>query len=134
MITYIILAFFLGILAGTFTGLIPGIHINLVAIILLSFSAFLLTYFSPIILVVFIVAMAITHTFIDYLPSIFLGAPDEDTVLSILPGHEMLIYPATPATNDCTIVTAFIDPNHNIRELNDQNNQLAYLSDEIHCH
>ena len=91
MITYIILAFFLGILAGTFTGLIPGIHINLVAIILLSFSAFLLTYFSPIILVVFIVAMAITHTFIDYLPSIFLGAPDEDTVLSILPGHEMLI-------------------------------------------
>ena len=35
--------------------------------------------------------MAITHTFIDYIPSIFLGAPDEDTALSILPGHQLLL-------------------------------------------
>ena len=86
----VILALLLGILAGTITGLIPGIHINLIAVLLLSSSAFL-SSFSPFILVVFIVAMAITHTFIDYIPSIFLGAPDEDTVLSILPGHEFLI-------------------------------------------
>jgi putative membrane protein len=35
--------------------------------------------------------MSICHTFIDFIPSIFLGAPDEDSVLSVLPGHEMLI-------------------------------------------
>lgn len=35
--------------------------------------------------------MAITHTFIDFIPAIFLGAPDEDTALSILPGHDLLI-------------------------------------------
>ena len=35
--------------------------------------------------------MAITHTFTDFLPSIFLGAPDEDTALSTLPGHRFLL-------------------------------------------
>jgi len=34
--------------------------------------------------------MAITHTFLDFIPSIFLGAPEEDSFLSILPGHQML--------------------------------------------
>ena len=91
MIIHIILALILGILAGTITGLIPGIHINLISILLISLSAFLLTYFSPIALVVFIVAMAITHTFVDFIPSIFLGAPDQDTALSILPGHKLLL-------------------------------------------
>jgi putative membrane protein len=35
--------------------------------------------------------MSITHTFLDFIPSIFLGAPEEDNFLSILPGHRMLI-------------------------------------------
>jgi len=86
----IILALIIGILAGTITGLIPGLHVNMLAIFLISISATLLTYFSPLTLVIFIVAMSITHTFLDFIPSIFLGAPDEDTGLSILPGHEML--------------------------------------------
>ena len=34
--------------------------------------------------------MAITHTFIDFIPSILLGCPDTDTELSILPGHKLL--------------------------------------------
>ena len=88
---YLILAIILGILAGTITGLIPGIHINLIAIILLGFSASLLNITSPLTLVIFITAMAITHTFVDYIPSIFLGAPDEDSILSILPGHKLLL-------------------------------------------
>ena len=90
MMWFILLAFLAGIMAGCISGLLPGIHINLVAVLLLSLSAFFLAHFSPIALVVFIVAMAITHTFIDFIPSIFLGAPDEDSVLSVLPGHEML--------------------------------------------
>ena len=90
MILEIILTISLGILAGTITGLTPGIHINLIGALLLSISAFLLKITSPIIIIIFLISMAITHTFIDFIPSIFLGAPDEDTVLSILPGHELL--------------------------------------------
>jgi len=40
--------------------------------------------------VTFIVAMAITHTFLDFIPSIFLGCPDTDTELSLLPGHKLV--------------------------------------------
>lgn len=89
MLTELILALILGILAGTFTGLIPGIHINLVAVILTA-SLTSLTFLEPITLAIFIASMAITHTFIDFIPSIYLGAPDDDTFLSVLPGHQML--------------------------------------------
>jgi len=89
MLIEIILALILGILAGTFTGLSPGIHINLVASILVA-SLGSLANIPLIALVVFIVAMSITHTFLDFIPSIFLGAPEEDSFLSILPGHRML--------------------------------------------
>src|SRR3989338_4211482 len=89
MIEFII-AILIGILAGTLTGLCPGIHINLVGALLVSSLAFFLEFTSPTNLIIFIVAMGITHTFIDFIPSIFLGAPEEDTVLSILPGHELL--------------------------------------------
>jgi putative membrane protein len=85
----LILALFLGIFAGTITGLIPGIHINLVATILLTFI--FLTSFPITIVLIFITAMAITHTFVDFIPAVFLGAPDEDTGLGILPGHEFLL-------------------------------------------
>jgi len=79
----------LGILTGTLTGLIPGIHINLITTFLLTLT---LTQTIPIqILLIFITATAITHTFLDFIPSIFLGAPSEDTCLSTLPGHELLL-------------------------------------------
>jgi putative membrane protein len=35
--------------------------------------------------------MSITHSFLDFIPSVFLGAPDSDTALSILPGHKLLL-------------------------------------------
>jgi len=91
MILELIIALLCGVTAGTLTGLLPGIHINLVSAILISSSSILLTIFSPIALVIFIVSMTITHTFLDFIPSIFLGAPDEDTTLSVLPGHEFLL-------------------------------------------
>ena len=86
----VIIALLLGVLFGVVTGLFPGVHINLVAAFLLASAG----YFSGVdvmVLVVFIVAMAITHTFIDFIPSVFLGAPDEDSFLSVLPGHQMLV-------------------------------------------
>lgn len=94
MILEIILALILGIILGAITGIIPGIHINLVSALLLSFSTALISSnlgIQPIFLVVFLISMATTHIFVDFIPSIFLGAPDQDdTALSILPGHEML--------------------------------------------
>lgn len=87
MFLEILLFLVLGVLAGTFTGLIPGIHINLIGGLLLAITSF---YIDPIYGVIFITSMAITHTFVDFIPSIFLGCPDTDTELSILPGHDLL--------------------------------------------
>ena len=91
MLIEIIAALIIGVLFGIFTGLFPGIHINLVAAGLLALigSSFF-AGIEPLVLVTFIVAMAMTHTFIDFIPSIFLGAPEEDTFLSVLPGHQLL--------------------------------------------
>ncbi len=86
----LLIALIIGVMAGTITGLSPGIHINLVASLLLA-SLNSLTSVPIIALVVFITAMSITHTFLDFIPSIFLGAPEEDSFLSVLPGHRMLL-------------------------------------------
>lgn len=86
-----ILILLAGVVAGTITGILPGIHINLVAAFLTSSLPLFLGYFSPLELAIFIVAMSITHTFVDFIPSVFLGAPDEETSLSILPGHQFLL-------------------------------------------
>ena len=90
MLIQIVLFLLLGIIFGTFTGLIPGIHINLVGAFLIALTASVFMQVNPIYLVVFIASMAITHTFLDFIPSIFLGCPDTDTELSVLPGHELL--------------------------------------------
>ncbi len=87
----IISALFLGIFLGIFTGILPGFHINLLATLLLSISAFLLIYFSPFTLSIFIISIAITHIFLDSLPSTFLGAPNEDYALASLPAHALLL-------------------------------------------
>lgn len=91
MLIELFLALIIGILIGTLTGLTPGIHINLVSALVLSFLSLLLLHFQPLSIVIFLVALSITHTFIDYIPSIFLGAPDENNFLAILPGHELLL-------------------------------------------
>lgn len=77
-----------GIVFGTLTGLIPGIHINLLSIFLIYLSS---SYFiNPLYSLIFLMSLSITHTFVDFIPSIFLGCPDSDTELSILPGHKLL--------------------------------------------
>src|SRR3989344_8603545 len=90
MLIEIIIALLIGILFGVFTGLFPGIHINLVGVFLIALSSTIFLDINPILLSVFVVSMAITHTFVDFIPSIFLGCPNTDTELSVLPGHELL--------------------------------------------
>ena len=84
-----ILTFFLGIFAGIITGILPGVHINLIAALAISLP--LAFSISPIAFIIFIVSMTITSAFMDFIPSIFLAAPDENTALSVLPGHQFLL-------------------------------------------
>lgn len=86
----LLLAIILGILAGTLTGLVPGLHTNAIAIMIAGISGSMLFYFSPLSVAAFLISMIIVHSFVDFIPSIFLGAPEEATVLSVLPGHELL--------------------------------------------
>ena len=81
MLAELLFFLLLGILAGTFTGLMPGIHINLIGALLVSASVSFLFFIPPLYFVVFITSMAITHTFLDFIPSVFLGCPDTDTEL-----------------------------------------------------
>ncbi len=91
MIAELLIAVLVGVCFGIFTGLTPGIHINLVSMLMVSLSPLLLSYVSAIFLATIIVSMGITHTFLDAIPSIFLGAPDADTVMAVLPGHKLLL-------------------------------------------
>lgn len=86
MILRIFLFFIFGTLSGIFSGILPGIHTNLVvAIIPYLTNKFELDTLS---LLTWIVSMSISHTFIDSIPSVFLGCPSQEK--SLLPGHEML--------------------------------------------
>ncbi len=71
------------LLLGLFSGLIPGLHSNTVTSVLLSLNL------SPESLPLAIVAMFGVHSIISFIPSIYLGIPDEQVVLSVLPGHRM---------------------------------------------
>ncbi|MCX6750212.1 MAG: tripartite tricarboxylate transporter permease [Candidatus Pacearchaeota archaeon] len=112
MLIELIIVLLLGIFVGTFTGLLPGIHINLVGAALVTLSSSLLAGIPAVYLVTFIASLAITHTFIDFIPSIFLGCPDTDTALSVLPGHEMLRegegYEATMRTAYGGLISVFL--------------------------
>ncbi len=80
----------LGLIIGLITGITPGLHVNSVnSFVLASLTSWI--YGFPLASVVFVVVLTITHSIVDIVPSIFLGAPNEESFLTILPGHEMLI-------------------------------------------
>ncbi|MCD6367744.1 MAG: tripartite tricarboxylate transporter permease [Candidatus Aenigmarchaeota archaeon] len=79
---FVLIGFFLGI----FTGLVPGIHPNAVALLVSS-----MFIENPFLTSVLILSMAVTHTFLDFIPSMVMGVPDPDTALSVLPGHRLLL-------------------------------------------
>ncbi len=80
-----------GILAWAIAGLLPGVHVNLVCTLLLAAAPALLKVFSGLELAIFIIAMSVAQSFLDPLPAIFLGAPEADTGLGVLPGHRYLL-------------------------------------------
>jgi putative membrane protein len=99
----IILFCALGVLLGVITGLLPGLHVNNVALIMLSLSSTIVAACSPlftygisasfilILIAGFMTSVSISHSFHDTIPSTFIGAPEEETALSVLPAHGLLL-------------------------------------------
>ncbi|MDY6768691.1 MAG: tripartite tricarboxylate transporter permease [Candidatus Nanohaloarchaea archaeon] len=77
-----------GIGCGVVTGLLPGLHPN--SVIFLLLPIYFRSPIGPRLFVAFAAGMATVHTFVSFIPSIFVGAPEGDTALSTLPGHRFL--------------------------------------------
>ncbi len=92
MLDLLILSVLIGFALGLISGLIPGIHTNNFALILLALSPAIADLgFSNIHIAAMILANSITHTFLNIIPAVYLGAPDANTALAVLPGHAMLL-------------------------------------------
>jgi len=91
VIAGILLGCAIGLSAGTVSGLLPGIHSNTMASVLLSLQSLLAGIAGPEGLASALFAALITHTFLDSIPSTYLGIPDPDTALSVLPAHALCL-------------------------------------------
>lgn len=98
LIVLVIYASLIGAVVGTVSGLIPGIHVNTLAVLMAVGMPFLADAMSglipagqfPLLMSSAVVSAAVVHSFVDFVPSVFIGAPDPDDVLSLLPGHRLL--------------------------------------------
>lgn len=82
----------LGFVLGVLSGLTPGLHLNNFAAMLLALSPQLLAWgLTPFQMSSIILAASISQTFFDAIPAIFLGAPDSDTALTVLPGQRLML-------------------------------------------
>ena len=82
----------LGFVLGIISGLTPGLHLNNFASMLLALSPqLILLSFTPFQMASIILAASISQTFFDAIPAIFLGAPDSETALSVLPGQRLML-------------------------------------------
>lgn len=98
----IFIAIIIGIFIGVIVGLIPGIHTNLLVVILLSI--FYNSDFDQLTFSVIIISVGLTNTFIDIIPSIFLGVPESERIFNALPGHKLLL---KGKANDAIIISTF---------------------------
>ncbi len=116
----IILFTLLGSLAGILTGLIPGLHVNTIAYLILASQSAIISmamwafgWASPnsgqvlIIVCCLVIGNVITHTFLDFIPSVFLGAPEGETALSLLPGHRMMLAGRGYEAVKCSVIGSF---------------------------
>ncbi len=82
----------LGFALGILSGLTPGLHLNNFAAMLLALSPTLITLgLTPYQMALIILAASISQTFFDAIPAIFLGAPDSETALTVLPGQRLML-------------------------------------------
>jgi putative membrane protein len=81
------LSFALGSLIGVVAGLLPGLHPNNVVPIVLGMSFI----FGPLPTAIILLSTGVINSFINFIPSILLGAPEDSNVLGVLPGHKLLM-------------------------------------------
>lgn len=82
----------LGFVLGILSGLTPGLHLNNFASMLLAISPqLILLGLTPFQMASIILSASISQTFFDAIPAIFLGAPDSETALSVLPGQRLML-------------------------------------------
>jgi TctA family transporter len=55
-----------------------------------------------------IISAATVHSFLDFIPSVFLGAPEDSEVLSVLPGHRLLLSGKGMEAVECAAKGSFI--------------------------
>ncbi len=81
-----------GFALGIISGLTPGLHLNNFAAMLLAVSPQLMSFgLSPFQMASIILAASISQTFFDSIPAVFLGAPDSETALTVLPGQRLML-------------------------------------------
>lgn len=78
-----------GILLGTISGLTPGLHVNALAM-LLALAAPAIPG-PPHHVGAALLAAAVTHSFLDVVPSLTLGVPDAAMAATVLPGHRLVL-------------------------------------------
>ena len=84
---------------GLFSGIAPGIHVNTLAAMLLASQSALSAAFSGHLgaegaaaaVCCCIMSASVVHSFVDFVPSVFIGAPDGEDAVSVLPGHRLLL-------------------------------------------
>ena len=84
----ILLAIIVGLLVGVLFGLIPGLHPNTIILLVPLIAQLSL---PPLVIIAFVVSLGISNTFVDFIPSMLLGAPEAGNELSVLPAHKMLL-------------------------------------------
>ena len=80
-----------GVILGTLSGLIPGLHTHTFAAAISAASVPLALVFGADGICCLLISCMIVHTFLDAVPSTFIGVPDADTVLSVLPAHQLYL-------------------------------------------
>lgn len=98
LLLLVLLFALLGSAAGLGTGLLPGVHVNNVALLVLAAWPGIAGALAPLVApeeavllaAAFLAAASVAHGIVGLLPSVFLGAPDSETALSVLPGHRLL--------------------------------------------
>tara|TARA_Y100000310_G_scaffold345396_1_gene464444 strand:- start:10235 stop:11440 length:1206 start_codon:yes stop_codon:yes gene_type:complete len=86
MVVGILFFVLIGCGLGIVTGLVPGLHVNTVAVLAITFFPG-----SGFELVALIGSMSIVHSFVDFIPSVMLGIPSQNNLLSVLPGHRFFL-------------------------------------------
>lgn len=76
-----------GTVTGTITGLIPGIHPNTI----IPISIVLFPYFGSSNYFSFLIGLLISHYFLNYIPSAFIGVPDDESAVAAVPMHNLTI-------------------------------------------